>query len=171
MSANLAREKARFQGLGDAARLAATRTLAPVVGVDFTMTGWTGRSREALAAQWTDGVHFDWVEVFRRHRDPDRLDVALWSPGDRLSALVLGLTTGAAVELRFFEGDPRPDCPLKGRRTLIILECAANYAQARGRTELRIQPINERLETLYKLEYGFTLETPRRGAHYYRKVV
>jgi hypothetical protein len=108
---------------------------------------------------------------FRVHRDPDRLDIVIWGPNDRLCGLGLGLTSSEAVEVRFIEGDPRPDCPLKGKRILIILECAACYAQARGRKELRIQPINQRLEYLYRQTYGFVLETPRRGARYYRKGV
>jgi hypothetical protein len=96
--------------------------------------------------------------------------LAVWC-GDRLAALALGLTTGEAVVVRFLEGDPRPDCPLKGRRILIVLECMANYAQGRGKAELRIEPANEALETLYRETYGFSLETPRGRSAYYKRTV
>ncbi len=164
----LARAKERYEKDRFNARRQAALNLVPVVGVDFHMAGWGARAREALA-KWADGSDWDWDEIFRRHNDPDRLDMVIWGPDYRLCGLGLGLTTGEAVEIRFIEGDPSPDCPLKGRRTLIILECASCYAQARGRKELRIQPINERLEDLYRQTYGFVLETPRRGERYYRK--
>jgi hypothetical protein len=166
-----ARAKARFEADRFAARHQATENLRGQLGGEFTIAGWSGRAREAFLDQWSKepGVVFPWDDVFRRHNDPDRLDVAIWGPNDRLCGLGLGLTTSEAVELRFLEGDPRPDCPLKGRRILMFLECAACYAQARGRRELRIQPINEQLETLYRQTYGFVLETPRGGERYYRR--
>lgn len=172
MSATLERARARFIANRDAARRAAAVALPSQLGVEFHLSGWTGKVREAYLDQW-NGEHrsgWDWVEIFRRHNDPDRLDIAIWSQ-NRLSGLALCLTSGTCVEIRFLEGDPREDCPLKGHRTLIVLECAANYAQARGKTELRIQPVNSDLETLYKDVYEFSLETPRGQAHYYRKVV
>jgi hypothetical protein len=168
----LARAKTRFEADRFAARRTTIANLTDQVGVEFILSAWGERARHALLGQWKQNGHiFDWEEIFRVHRDPDRLDIVIWGPNDRLCGLGLGLTSSEAVEVRFIEGDPRPDCPLKGKRILIILECAACYAQARGRKELRIQPINQRLEYLYRQTYGFVLETPRRGARYYRKGV
>jgi len=175
-SAELSRAKTRYAGMRDAAYLAAAKTLVPVIGVDFRVSGWTRRAYEAYVDQWTNVARpksgdWDWPEIFRVHRDPDRLDLVIWSPNDRLSGLSLGTLSNSALNLRFLEGDPRSDCPLKGKRILIVLECAANYAQARGRSELRVQPLNEDLETLYRDGYGFTIETQKGVGHYYKKVV
>ncbi len=166
----LSRAKARFEANRFDSRLRATKNLEAKIP-NFNLSGWGERVRTAYLDQWFAEPmkpQFDWVEVFARHNDPDRLDICVWS-GDRLSGLALGTTTGEAVEMRFVEGDPRPDCPLKGRRILIFLEAATCYAQVRGRRELRIRPINERLEHLYTQTYGFVLETLRNGDRYYRK--
>lgn len=171
MSSSLAAAKARFEQNRFDSRFRAVKNLQPQIPA-FNLSGWGAKARESYTNQWfIDGVcpTFDWAEIFRRHDDPDRLDVAVWGLEDRLCGLALGLTTGESVDLRFIEGDPRPDCPLKGQRILIILEAAACYAQARGRSELRIRPINETLEVLYSQTYGFVLETTQGGDRYYRK--
>jgi hypothetical protein len=168
-----ARAKERYQVDRHAAYRFSTDNLVSVVGVNFHVTGWSNDARHALATQWNQrgDDDWDWSEIFRRHNDPDRLDMAIWSPEARLSALSLGLTRSNYVEIRFLEGDRRRDCPLKGSRALIAIQCAAAYAQARGRAELRVQPTNERLKSLYMDIYGFELATPRRGeAYYVRKV-
>jgi hypothetical protein len=166
----LVRAKARFESDRHGARGQAVKNLQPHLP-EFNLSGWGERARLAYRDQWlgTPRADWDWEEVFRRHSDPDRLDIAIWGVNDRLSGLALGTTTGEAVEIQFLEGDPRPDCPLKGRRILIILESAACYAQARGRAELRVRPKNERLEDLYRQTYGFVLETSSRGDRYLRK--
>jgi hypothetical protein len=175
MSSTFQRAKERYQQAKDTCRREAAIKVGAFLGVEFYISGWSDRTRHALSDQWlADGVSagtgWDWPEVFRRHNDPDRLDMAVWA-ADRLCGLGLCLTGSQFVEIRFVEGDPRQDCPLKGKRTLIFLECAAGYAQSRGKAELRIQPKNQRLEALYTGLYGFSLETPRRSPAYYRKVV
>jgi hypothetical protein len=168
----LARVKARYEADRHAARSQAVQNLQSHLP-EFNLSGWSGRAREAYLDQWRGDpkCKFDWEEIFRRHGDPDRLDIAIWGTNDRLCGLGLGTTTGEAVDIRFLEGDPRPDCPLKGRRILIILESASCYAQARGRRELRVRPKNERLEDIYRQTYGFVLETTRGGDRYCRKGV
>lgn len=168
----LARAKARFETDRHGARAQAVKNLQPHLP-EFNLSGWGARAREAYLQQWLGPPKclWDWEEIFRRHNDPDRLDIAIWGENERLCGLAVGLTTGSSVEVRFLEGDPRPDCPLKGRRILIVLESASCYAQARGRQELRVRPKNERLETLYRQTYGFVLETTRGGDRYYRKGV
>jgi hypothetical protein len=176
MGESFAQARAKYQSAKDKARQQTVRMLAPQVGVGFTMSGWFRRAREAFAEQWlTAGRHedagWDWEHVFRRYNDPDQLDMVIWLPNNRLCGIGLGVTTSQAVSVRFIEGDPRSDCPLKGRRALIFLECAANYAQSRGKVELRIEPVNEELVNLYTEVYGFTLETPPRRRSYYKRKV
>jgi hypothetical protein len=132
----LQRAKDRYDRIKDEARLAANIALRPHYG-DFRLDRWTAKAREAYDQQWThrhpDSAQWDWHEIFRRHRDPECLDVVLWAGEDRLAAIALALVGAVAVELRFLEGDYRADCPLRGRRVPIILECAANYAQGLGK--------------------------------------
>jgi len=139
------------------------------LGCNVQITEWSGRAQKHLE-EWGK-TRFDWPKIFSVHRDPDRLDIAMWSAQDRLSGLALGLCTGQSLMLRFAEGDPRDDCPLKGNRILIALETATNYAQARGKREIRLQPINDKLVDLYENVYGFVLESPRNEDPYYRKGV
>lgn len=166
----LAQAKARYDSAKDGARRQAALRLEQHVGVQFHISGWSHKAREAIRNQWDSKSKFDWPEIFRKHRDPDRLDMVIWA-NERLAGLSLALTCAEYVEVRFAEGDPRLNCPLKGRRALIFLECAACYAQALGRTELHIQPINEQLKALYEQTYGFELVIPKKGCAYYKKPV
>jgi hypothetical protein len=143
--------------------------LAKHIGTAYQITEISGRALRYISDVW-GGSHFDWQEVLRRHNEPDAMPIAIWHE-DRLCALALALTTGQAVVLRFVEGDPRADCPLKGRRFLIALEACANYAQARGKKEIRLQPKNDALVYLYEKVYGFALESPKNETPYYRKGV
>lgn len=96
--------------------------------------------------------------------------MAVWS-GARLSSLSLATTSGNAVHIRYLEGDPRPDCPLIGRRALIALEACAGYAQARGKAELRVHPLNDKLKSLYVGVYKFEVATPHKAEPYLFKRV
>lgn len=176
MSRELARAKQRYETDALEAHRTAAANLIPALDVNFYLTGWTRKAQEAYRDQWVLFVRapdrsWDWDAIFQRHRDPDRFEIVIWAPGDRLAGLGIGLTTGRALVFRFFEGDPRPDCPLTGRRILIALEAAACYAQARGKTELRLQPINDRLAALYQDGYGFILEAPKGEQPYLRRTI
>lgn len=168
MSRELERAKARYAESRNKSFLQSAKILVPVLETDFTITSWGAKAREAYKDQWKTS-HFDWDEIFRRHRDPDRLDMVIWTKEERLSALALCTTSGQAVNMLFLEGDSRPGCPLKGRRTLIALETAGNYAQDRGKKELRLYPLNGQLEELFTEVYGFTLEKDAQGVSYWRK--
>lgn len=128
-------------------------SLSPYENVSFNLTEWSGRTWEAVQAQW-GGSAYDWREISRRYRDPDRLELALWGEG-RLSAVSLVTTQDRAVHVQFIEGDPRSDCPLKGGRLEILLEAAANYALVRGKIEIRLEPKNDDLIALYENVYDF----------------
>ena len=160
------------QDRANAYRIAALNLQAPI-GVQFNISSWSNKAQRAFDTQWQPlerKLDWKWDEIFETHRDFDKLDMAIWS-GEALCGLALGLTTGAALNLRFLEGSPNPDCPLKGRRILVALEASACYAQARGKKEIRLSPINSSLESLYRDTYGFDLEIPAKGEPYYRKGV
>ena len=91
----------------------------------------------------------------------------VWSPDYRLSAVALIAIREGAIWVEFLEGDPRSDCPLIGKRTLIVLEAAACYAQAVGKKELRLRPVNDEIARYYREVFSFVLEKPRKGASYY----
>jgi hypothetical protein len=159
----------------DAYRLAALK-LEPIVGVALQLSDWTNRAREAYASQWLNAERhpdagWDWVEIFRRHNDPNRMAIVIWGPDDRLSGLGLVLASNRSVELRFLEGDPRSDCPLKGKRALIALEAAVAYGQAIGKTDIRVQPATPELTARYVDLYGFTQETLRGEKPFFRKPI
>lgn len=145
-------------------------------GLRFAITEYSGRSAEAIKEQWDPygrgkETAWDWPELVRHYRkDPDTLTMAVWSL-DRLASLGLATTSGSAVHIRYLEGDPKSDCPLIGRRALIALEACAGYAQARGKTELRVHPLNDKLKDLYIDTYGFELATPHKAEPYLFKRV
>lgn len=175
MSRELARAVERYREDALSACRTTSHALQAAVG-DFYITGWTHKGRQAFREQWLPAQRgrsfkWEWEEIFRRHREPDRLELVVWAPGDRLSALGLVLTTSRAVELRFLEGDQRPDCPLKGHRILIVLEAAARYAQSRGKLEIRVQPINAPLAKVYCDIYRFKEVRPKGEVPYLRREI
>lgn len=176
MSSELHRAKQRYLTCRlDAYRLAKDN-LAGAIDVDFRVSELTGRAFQAVTDQWVPAgrgqeTAWDWAEINRRYREPDRLDMVIWAPGDRLCGIGLGVTVGPSVEIRFLEADPRRDCPLLGKRALIALEVAACYAQARGKTELRVRPLNSSIERLYREVYAFELVSPRREDPYLMRKV
>lgn len=93
----------------------------------------------------------------------------MWTPDDQLVGLALITLNSEAATVRFVEGRPTNDCRFKGKRMLIALEVAANYAQAAGLTEIRIHPLNHALAQLYQTAYGFEVVKPRKEEAYYRK--
>lgn len=151
-----------------AASKAAAET-ARAIGIDVTITEYSRRASEAVELQWVGRQpSWDWAEIARRHRSPKTFCVAMWS-GERLAGLALIELTTVAATVRFVEGDPRPDSPVKGKCALVALEIATNYAQRCGLSEIRIHPINDALVTLYENVYGFELVKPLKEEPYYRK--
>lgn len=171
--------KARYAKAKDGARRQAALNIQGLLHVSFYLTDWSRSANEAYLKQWCapevvrshDEGGWDWPEIFRRYRDIDSMRAVVWTGEHRLSGLALIRVTGAAVVVEFIEGDPRTDCPLRGRRALIVLEAAFCYAQALPRSEVRLTPANERLAELYRDTYGFSLEQPAKGPLYYRKEV
>lgn len=81
--------------------------------------------------------------------------MAIWVE-ERLAGVALVEVGSDYVTLKCVEADPRPDCPLKGRRTLIFLEATACYAQALGKRSIRATPVNADLKKHYIEGYGFS---------------
>jgi hypothetical protein len=174
LSMQLQRAKARYELARNEAYRLTEADLRPVIGISFSVSDWAARSANAYAGQWSSDRHPDaswnWPEIFRKYSDPDRLPIVIWVDS-RLCCLALGITTGEAIILKFLEREFSATCPLVGRCALIALDVAARYAQARGRSELRVFPVNSSLETLYRDIYRFTLMTPDKTEPYYRKAV
>ena len=152
------------------------RNLRGLIKDDFKIIEINSRAYQAVRDQWdkhgrNPDADWDWRELMRRYRDPDRLDVAIWSQSDRISGLALAVTTGSAVELKFLEAGPRTDCPLRGKRALIALETVSCYAQARGKREIRVRPVNETVARLYRDVYGFDPVTQPKAASYFMRRV
>ena len=166
---SLASHKTRWVQKCYEARNATVKALSPYEGVSFTLTEWSNRAFEAADKQWKS-IYYDWREINRKFRDPDRLDLALWV-NERLVALALATTRDQAVFIEIVEGDPDDDCPLAGGRLEIVLDACANYAQIRGKLELRLQPKNEKLIAHYEDVYEFKRVNVRGGTPYWcRKV-
>src|ERR1700737_877043 len=87
MQGSFAQARAKYQSAKDKARQQTVRTLAPQIGVAFTMSGWFRRAREAFTEQWlTTGRHedagWDWEHVFRRYKHPVRPDRVIGRPNN-----------------------------------------------------------------------------------------
>lgn len=164
-----ATQRDRYIQRAHQARQATVANMAAHGIASFELTEWSGRTFSTLAEQWPRS-DFDWPRIRENYRDPDRLDVAIWSK-DRLSGLFLATLAGESVTLRWVEGDPREDCPLIGKRLLIALDAAVNYTQINGRYELRVEPINDKLINLFETDFGFKAVNPRKGSPYWAKQV
>jgi hypothetical protein len=139
----------------------AQKALSGIVLANFSVSELTGRARQAVHTQWRvfgcgPGPAFDWDKIAREYREPDQLSFSVWV-GDRLAAMALCQTTGASVKICFMEADPRPNCPLKSHRSLVVFEVAANYADARGKGKLTLEAVNSGLIALYRDRYGFSV--------------
>jgi hypothetical protein len=167
--------RAYYGGLKDKACLEASRSLRSSLGIDVRIRRVGRSAHEQVRDHWMRaGRHadagWDWEEIFRRHREPKCLDLAIWSPdSSSLIALALATMTMEAATLRYCEGNPQDGCDYKGKRVLIALEAVANYALGAGLSEIRIDPVNEKLASLYQTVYGFELVAPKKGPAYYRK--
>lgn len=160
--------RARYARFGHEARLATVERLSPIDGVAFELTEISGRAMGA-AEQWQSG-YYDWSQVLRRYNDPDRFDIALWS-AQRLLALGIATTRTGAVWIELIEGDRDRSTPLTGARLLIMFDAFANYAQLRGKPELRLEAKNVGLAALYENAYGFERVLSKGDALYWARRV
>nr|WP_281720027.1 hypothetical protein [Nitrosomonas nitrosa] len=169
-SAELERAKARYREARSQACRLAVDSLSSFLEVDFHLREWSRKALEAIDHQWGSS-EFDWGEIARRYREPGIAHIAIWSPDDRLSGVFMATIHAKSVKLQWLEGDPRVDCPLKGKRALVALEMISNYAQLLGRPEICLDRVEDDVIPLYVEGYGFTLVTPNKGSPYLKKAV
>lgn len=119
---------------------------------------------EHFAAAWADHprrrVSWPWpvmVADYQRNH-PERFEVALWS-GDTLCGLALGRPSRSksVLTVKYVEGNPDLEHPLKGLVAAIAIATAHAYAKALGSTLLRLDAPLEPLVPLYRDDFGFTL--------------
>ena len=177
MSSEVQRVRERYRAAAFSALLRTSLTLPPLLGAPFNVAVAGAKASQSFRDQWCERSRhpdraFDWLEIWRRHRDLDTLHLAIWSEEEgRLSGLATCLSKGAAIEIRYLEGDYRGGCPLRGLRAVIAVEAAANYAQAIGKRELRISPVNEAVRDLYQIGLGFEPVMPAREEPYFRRCI
>jgi hypothetical protein len=147
LSREFERTKARYAQAKDDARRQAALNVRAQFGCDFNLGGWSRRTMEAYSATWREmsehrlaaGGGWDWPDIFSRYRsDFHALDLAMWSSNDHLCGLALMCTTGPAVKLEAVEEYPVEGCSLKRLRAVIAVETAVCYAQALGKSEVRL---------------------------------
>lgn len=122
---------------------------------------WVGQARHPDAG-------WDWPRIGRLYDEPKDQILAVITD-DRLAALGLVSASHARVIVRFLEGDPRDDCPLRGARAAIVLDAAATYGQRLGCREIHLEPVNASLSELYCGIYGFVEVPGKRGVEYLKR--
>lgn len=138
---------------------ASYENVAPHIGVEYMFRQWSGSVSKVYTDQWLgcdrhEDSGWDWHEIARRHRSPKEQTVALLSY-DKLCALAHFTASRKRVLVRFLEGNPRPDCHMKGCRALLMLDLATTYGQRLGNSEIHLQPVNPTLAELYRSRFGF----------------
>ncbi|WP_157968894.1 hypothetical protein [Tropicimonas sp. IMCC34011] len=121
---------------------------------------WSRTIEEAYRSQWltatrSDDAGWEWPEISNRYRNEPKARQFAIMADDRLAALCFLLASRQRVLVRFLEGDPRQDCPLRGKRALLALDLAATYGQRLGCHEIHLEPVNEPLAELYRGRFGF----------------
>lgn len=145
----------------------ATENIRNQLGVDFQMKEFTRATLDGIQ-EWGE-TDFQWSDILRNLKDPDCFRFGIWV-GDRLTAVAIATTSDRSVCLRYVEADKRENAPLTGLRILIALEAITIYGQLRGKLEVKLEPINEKLVNLYEDVYGFEPIVPRKGLpRYWRK--
>jgi len=155
-----------MQNMHDAMRRA-SENIRKDLGEEVQLREFTRATLDAIE-EWGP-TDFDWNEILLRVRDPDCFRFGIWV-GNRLVAVAIATTSNQSVCLRYVEADKREDAPLKGLRILVALEAITIYGQLRGKTEIKLEPINEDLVSLYENTYGFERIVLRKGpSKYWRK--
>lgn len=159
MGSEIRQAEARARAAWIEAVQASYENASGYVGFDYTFREWSRSVHEMYTDQWfghdrhKDGG-WDWPEISRRHRAIKDRTVALISE-DRLSALAQIRVTKSRILVGFLEGDPRPDCHIKGMRALLMLDLASTYGQRLGKGEIHLKPLNGDLAELYRTKMGF----------------
>lgn len=176
MAVNRHDAASRYAALLAAAQVAATDNLTailpsgsivqPITGV--AMSAWTLQWRPESTRQPPEGG-WDWPSIWidRRRHHTELFHCAVWTGGDRLVGLALGVPNRTAVVLEGVEGDPRGNNPAAGLVLTAIIEAAACYARVTSRREIWAkEPSNQRLVDLYVERFRFE-PVSRKGYPFY----
>lgn len=160
LSTEVARAKARAIDAWTESVQRSYANMRPFMKVIYSFKIWSNSVRKDYEDQWLkeprhNDAGWDWVAISEHHKEIKDVTVALYVEG-ALCALALFRASKSRVLVRFLEGDPRPDCHIKGSRALLMLDLAATYGQRLGRSELHLQPVNEDLAEHYRSRFGFT---------------
>src|SRR4051812_35416109 len=104
MSSEIRKFKARCDGAKLAAWRESALELRPVLSVPIRVNGWTRTASEAYRSSWKGaraGVGWDWEEIFRNFREPDTIDVTVWTETDLLCGIGVATLSKRAVFVRF----------------------------------------------------------------------
>lgn len=134
----------------DKARSTAELRMRQRYGDALAITDW---SRVAQADIWPDN-ELHWETILGYPFGPTALEIAIWWQR-QLVGLAIATVMGNIMLLRFVEGRPGPDAPLKGQRVPVVLDVVIEYAQLIGRPEIRLKPNNEQLRNYYIADCGF----------------
>ncbi|MGX7707277.1 hypothetical protein [Methylobacterium sp. Gmos1] len=149
-----------------AAILPPESVVEPITGV--TLSAWELQWRPVSTRRPPEGG-WDWPSIWtdRRRRHKELFHCAVWTGGDRLVGLALGVPNKTAVVLEGVEGDPRGDNPASGLVLIAIIEAAACYARLTNRSEIWArEPSNQRLVDLYVERFTFE-PVSRKGYPFY----
>lgn len=165
LSAELDRTRARYNAAREKACRQASLLARAFYGDAPITIAPVGAKARAAFAEWPGEREWDWAEIRRVYASPKVLEFAIWCE-ETLCAVGLVTVSDGSVTLKYVEG--RPDrCPLEGSRVPIALELASCYAQACGRTVLRIEPIRPTLIERCQTDWGFKPDSSAKG--YFRK--
>jgi hypothetical protein len=139
-------------------------TLKPI-SADAARTADCWSARESNPDKQPSWSWQSMYDNYNHDRALKRFDVAVYC-GNTLCALCYGIPTKRKLilKLHLLQRMPSPN-PLSGNTLNIVLYAAKVYAKILGSLELWIcEPMNERLVTLYKKDYGFTeVREPKTG--------
>lgn len=119
-------------------------------GDALDITDWTSVGEADI---WPDN-ELHWEMIIGHDFGPMALEIAIWWRR-QLVGLAIATAMGNTMLLRFVEGRPGADAPLKGQRVPIVLDVVMEYAQIIERPEIRLKPNNEQLRNYYIADCGF----------------
>lgn len=133
------------------ARAASEQRMRARYGNALSLTDWAQVTADEL---WPDD-ELHWEILLRYDFGATSLELAIWWERE-LIGLAIATVLADVVLLRFVEGHPGAQAPLKGQRMPIVLDTVIEYAQRIGRSEIRLKPNNEELRNYYIVNCGFS---------------
>ena len=130
--------------------------LVQTLGLNADATSIDYRALEQVADWEGRRYGWSWFDVKQKFRNiPSRFELALVCQ-DEVCALAIGKPSRGRSHLPayFFEGNPKPDHPIKGHALATLIESASFYGLALDCLNLRLVDSVQGLHSRY-LEFGF----------------